>query len=43
MESDRDDCLEAGMDDHISKPIKQAILLESLSKYGTGSVKAELP
>ena len=43
MESDRDDCLEAGMDDHISKPIKQAILLESLSKYGAGSVKAELP
>lgn len=34
MESDRDDCLEAGMDDHISKPIKQNILLDFLSKQG---------
>jgi signal transduction histidine kinase/DNA-binding response OmpR family regulator len=35
MESDREDCLEAGMDDHISKPIKLNILLGFLNALGT--------
>lgn len=35
MESDRDDCLAAGMDDHISKPIKLDILLDFLGKLGS--------
>ena len=34
MESDRDDCLMAGMDDHISKPIKLDILLDFLGTLG---------
>jgi CheY-like chemotaxis protein len=34
MESDRDDCLIAGMDGHISKPIKVNILLEQLAIIG---------
>jgi CheY-like chemotaxis protein len=38
MESDRDDCLLAGMDDHISKPIKVDILLEHLAGVGVKTV-----
>jgi signal transduction histidine kinase/ligand-binding sensor domain-containing protein/DNA-binding response OmpR family regulator len=33
MQGDRQDCLEAGMDDYISKPIKLDILVDALKKW----------
>ena len=37
MEGDREICLEAGMDDYVTKPIKKEILFEVLDKWGTVS------
>ena len=36
LEGDREKCVEAGMDDYISKPITMAVLRETLGKYLTG-------
>jgi len=33
MQSDREQCLQAGMDDYISKPIKAADLNEKLARW----------
>jgi CheY-like chemotaxis protein len=33
MEGDKEKCLEAGMDDYISKPIKREIVFEILEKW----------
>jgi CheY-like chemotaxis protein/anti-sigma regulatory factor (Ser/Thr protein kinase) len=37
MQSDREQCLQAGMDDYISKPIKAADLNEKLARWVSGS------
>jgi signal transduction histidine kinase/CheY-like chemotaxis protein/ligand-binding sensor domain-containing protein len=36
MQSDREECLKAGMDDYISKPIKLEIVMKLLEKWGKG-------
>jgi CheY-like chemotaxis protein len=33
MESDRDRCIAAGMDDYLSKPVKEAALAKMLKKW----------
>jgi len=33
MEGDREKCIEAGMDDYISKPITMAIIEDTIGKY----------
>jgi CheY-like chemotaxis protein/HPt (histidine-containing phosphotransfer) domain-containing protein len=40
MESDRERCMEAGMDDYISKPIKAQELLALLQQVGRGDANA---
>ncbi|MDY7007473.1 MAG: response regulator [Cyanobacteriota bacterium] len=35
MEDDRDECLQAGMDDYVSKPVKIQLMQQMLEKWGT--------
>jgi CheY-like chemotaxis protein len=43
MESDRERCLEAGMDEYISKPIKAQELLVLLQNVGRGGMPGDMP
>lgn len=38
LESDRQQCREAGMVDHITKPVKESLLLEALQRHLTGLI-----
>jgi two-component system sensor histidine kinase/response regulator len=38
MNGDRERCIEAGMDDYISKPINSKALFEMLSAYSRGKL-----
>jgi CheY-like chemotaxis protein len=37
MKGDREKCIEAGMDDYVSKPIQKATLLKVINSYGVKS------
>jgi CheY-like chemotaxis protein len=39
MQGDRKRCLEAGMDDYVSKPMEKADLIEALKRYLPQNVK----
>jgi CheY-like chemotaxis protein len=39
MKGDREMCLEAGMDDYITKPIKREVVFEVLEKWVLGREK----
>ncbi len=41
MKGDRDRCLEAGMDDYVSKPIKPRELFQAIEKQISASERAE--
>jgi CheY-like chemotaxis protein len=41
-ESDRKRCLEAGMDDHIGKPVDLSALQQALAKWASPSFESEL-
>jgi CheY-like chemotaxis protein len=40
MQGDRERCLDAGMDDYVSKPIRKADLTEALERHLPKNVKA---
>ena len=42
MKNDRDECLNAGMDDYLTKPVKQSALLEKLEHWTGRVVEARL-
>ena len=35
MQGDREKCLNAGMDDYLSKPLKPGVVVEALIKWGS--------
>jgi CheY-like chemotaxis protein len=39
MQGDRERCLDAGMDDYVSKPMEKADLIEALKRYLPQNVK----
>jgi CheY-like chemotaxis protein len=43
LEGDREKCLDAGMDDYLSKPVKMADLEEMLAKYRSRACSLDRP
>ena len=41
LDGDREHCLDAGMDDYVSKPIKKEILLQKIRAWTTGCSPAK--
>jgi len=41
LKYDRENCLDAGMDDYLSKPVQQSKLLEAIDRHCNNSPQAE--